>query len=389
MVSAAVAGDDLQAVARAASAALGCPVAISLPALGAPVIGPPGTASPEAIQRLVALCEAIIAGARSDEDAPNLVPIRIGEDVVGIVTPLGERPRAREHRSWLEAAAAAAAVTALISAARNGDIEDARRAFVLALMAAPPADVGAMISQARRLGLELEAGAVAICAWPDSGTSTPAAGELPGLFVEIGEQRLIGLLPAEKGLTVAAELETQGAGVALSSARRDPAALHDALREAELMAELLAGADAPVAGQDHTYRLLIGVLLRDADELEHLRAQTVLPLARYDGEHDTELVATLKEFLAHHGSTTETADAMGLHRHTVGYRLARVHEVAGLSPYESGGRERLGLGLKADQILLAAERCVGQTWPTRPALSRVPAPPPRAASADLRRPAAS
>ena len=47
---------------------------------------------------------------------------------------------------------------------------------------------------------------------------------------------------------------------------------------------------------------------------------------------------------------------MKLHRHTVGYRLARVHEVSGLSPYESDGRERLSLGLKADQILAANER---------------------------------
>ena len=42
---------------------------------------------------------------------------------------------------------------------------------------------------------------------------------------------------------------------------------------------------------------------------------------------------------------------MRLHRHTVGYRLSRVQEVSGLSPYESDGRERLSLGLKAHQIL--------------------------------------
>ena len=74
----------------------------------------------------------------------------------------------------------------------------------------------------------------------------------------------------------------------------------------------------------------------------------------YDAEHDTDLLVTLGTFLAHHGSTTETAEAMGLHRHTVGYRLSRVHEVSGLSPYESDGRERLSLGLKAAQILAAA-----------------------------------
>jgi hypothetical protein len=33
-----------------------------------------------------------------------------------------------------------------------------------------------------------------------------------------------------------------------------------------------------------------------------------------------------------------------------------VHEVSGLSPHESDGRERLGLGLKAHQLLDADRR---------------------------------
>jgi DNA-binding PucR family transcriptional regulator len=125
-----------------------------------------------------------------------------------------------------------------------------------------------------------------------------------------------------------------------------------ASREAELLAELKPAAN----GEDLTYRLLVGVLLREPGQLEQLRAQTISPLQAYDREHDTELVDTLREFFRQHGSTTDTAERMQLHRHTVGYRLARVHEVSGLSPYESEGRERLGLGLKADQILLANER---------------------------------
>jgi purine catabolism regulator len=142
------------------------------------------------------------------------------------------------------------------------------------------------------------------------------------------------------------------AGAAVSAVLR---ARNEELRESELLLEL--GSDgAGVAGQDETFKLLIGVLLRDRDELEQLRAQTISPLAVYDAEHDTELLPTLRAFLAHHGSTSETAEAMGLHRHTVGYRLARVHDVSGLSPHESDGRERLGLGLKAHEILEADDR---------------------------------
>src|SRR5438270_13763288 len=126
----------------------------------------------------------------------------------------------------------------------------------------------------------------------------------------------------------------------------------DSTWEGELLRELGPTAD----GQEPIYRLLVGVLLREPGELERLRAETVWALKAYDAEHGTELVGTLREFLLRDGSTTETAEQMRLHRHTVGYRLARVHEVSGLSPYESDGRERLSLGLKADQILAANER---------------------------------
>ncbi len=118
--------------------------------------------------------------------------------------------------------------------------------------------------------------------------------------------------------------------------------------------DVRGAADAAPRSTLDTYRLLIGVLIRNPEELRELRASTIAPLEAYDNAHDTELLATLRTFLANHGSTSATAAAMRLHRHTVGYRLARVQEVSGLSPYESDGRERLSLGLKADGIFGAA-----------------------------------
>ena len=185
------------------------------------------------------------------------------------------------------------------------------------------------------------------------------------LLAELSGGRVLGLSPladasgggASAGAeAVAAQLRELGMEAAVSAPRGDLAALHEALREAELMVELAAAPEALLAGQEETYRLLIGVLLRDSAEVELLRERTIAPLEAYDREHDTELLATLQAFLAHHGSTTETAEAMSLHRHTVGYRLSRVQEVSGLSPYESDGRERLSLGLKAHQILEADRR---------------------------------
>jgi purine catabolism regulator len=177
------------------------------------------------------------------------------------------------------------------------------------------------------------------------------------LLAELSEGLVLGLASPGSGVLeeLAGDLRALGFTVALSAPRRDCAALHEALREAAVLVALGLAPDVQVAGEDEIYRLLIGVLLRDPGELAALRERTISPLAAYDARHDTDLMETLTAFLAHDGSTTETADAMELHRHTVGYRLSRVHEVSGLSPYESDGRERLSLGLKAHQILEAEQ----------------------------------
>jgi len=309
--------------------------------------------------------------ARGADALADEVPVWIGRELIGIVAATvddrGTGVPPSEHRAWLEGAAAAAAVTALMREARNGDVRGSRRALLQAIGAGPPADIGALLDHARRLGIDLSSGAIAICAQAAGDQGPGPLDDLvsrdDALLAEMGDGRVLGLLPIAStppadstAAALTSELATRGMDVASSAPRRDPSALHEALREAELLLELTASPDGLVSGQEETHRLLIGVLLRDPEELELLRARTISPLIEYDAEHETELAATLQAFLVHHGSTTETAEAMNLHRHTVGYRLARVHEVSGLSPYESDGRERLSLGLKADQILAAERR---------------------------------
>jgi hypothetical protein len=260
-----------------------------------------------------------------------------------------------------ELAAAAQAIVRLIGGGGAGF--DERRALLEALVAGPPANVEVLVEQGRLHGVELAAGAIAICGLGGFGAGEPMdAGD--AFVVPLSSGRVVGLVPLGDGCELEADVlaeRLRGAGwqVGVSAPRRQPALLHEAVHEAMLLASLQpADEDAAAAGPgpDETYRLLIGVLLRDAVEFELLRASTISPVLEYDTEHDTELLITLETFLVHHGSTTETAEVMGLHRHTVGYRLSRVQEVSGLSPYESDGRERLSLGLKAAQILAAQKR---------------------------------
>ncbi len=384
LVAGAVAGDDLASVATTVAAALSRPVVIAIPALGAPVISPAESVDDAAGREIADHARAVIAGRAGAGVAPGAppapacvseaVPIRIGDQVVGIVAAVtstaapqsGDAPAA-ERRAWLDAAAAAASVTALIREAHAGGAAGPAEADLLAeLSTGEPDDLPAFLSRARRLGAELGSGAIAISARHGAGHSPPPLNGrvdtvAPALVSARGPGRLLGLVPlAGDGGADCAEqliqrLGDEGWTVAVSAPRRDPAQLHHAVLEAELLGELHSGKAAPT-GQEETYRLLIGVLLRDRDELQSLRERTISPLADYDARHDTDLLATLRAFLDHDGSTTETAEAMQLHRHTVGYRLSRVHEVSGLSPYESDGRERLSLGIKAHQILEAERR---------------------------------
>src|ERR1035437_5382504 len=128
LVSGAVAGDDLRSVAAAASAALGLPVVIAIPTLGEPVVSARDSLTPEAAGAVVAHAQEMIGG-----DPPALpqmiaeaVPVRIGEQVVGIVAALvvaGADRQVPEQRAWLEAAAAAATFTSLIADSQAGSPE--------------------------------------------------------------------------------------------------------------------------------------------------------------------------------------------------------------------------------------------------------------------------
>jgi hypothetical protein len=382
LISDAVAGGELRGVAETAARALGCPVVIAIPALGPPAIVPEGSVDESTAAAISAHAERTVAGEPPDPSptaAHEAVPVRIADQVVGIVAAVitTEDPRAsvetRDRHAWLQAAATAASVAALISESQVSSAPMGTGAEILAeLSVGAPEDLPELLVRARRAGVELRGGAVALAARrsPAPGgrnetTVRPAeqlAGRLPAepaLVAVTGPGRLRALVPlppaADGAIALADALRSDGWTVAQSAPRRDPSLLCLALREAELLGDLKASG-ALASGQEETYRLLIRVLLRDFEELETLREQTIGPVVAYDARHGTELLATLRAFLVHDGSTTETADAMRLHRHTVGYRLARVHDVSGLSPYGSTGRERLGLGLKAEQIITVAHK---------------------------------
>lgn len=101
-----------------------------------------------------------------------------------------------------------------------------------------------------------------------------------------------------------------------------------------------------------TYKLLLKLAETNPGELLSFYDETIAPLAKYDIDHDSQLVKTLEIYLAKEQNVADTASAMFVHRHTVRYRLTRIKDITGLDACNSEDRERLSVGLKAMRLTL-------------------------------------
>lgn len=190
------------------------------------------------------------------------------------------------------------------------------------------------------------------------------AGE-PVLVVPEGKRLLI--LAADGGVAVAACGEyALGAQTARNGAG---AGRNGAPQERD---ELVAGLSAPTgpAGAATAYRQAEQALSvarrrgRALVEHEEVAAGSVLPLLADDAvrafaegllralrEHDAtgrgDLVASLRAWLSRHGQWDAAAADLGVHRHTLRYRMRRVEEILGRSLDDPDVRMELWLALKA------------------------------------------
>jgi DNA-binding PucR family transcriptional regulator len=80
---------------------------------------------------------------------------------------------------------------------------------------------------------------------------------------------------------------------------------------------------------------------RDLEPFEVL----IEPLVAYDQERGSDLIRTLKVYLAAGANASEAADRLFLHRNSLLYRLARIGELTDLDLKDSQARLALQLGL--------------------------------------------
>lgn len=383
-----------------------------------------GAGLPEVVRSAARLLDASIVltdrsgvvlaeAARSPADARSLmgdgkdvdaVELRVADELVGVLRMRfsSDAPEHGETMLRLVTTLIASEVERVRAPARAS--EQAIDQFVHALLARRISDQEAAHARAAELGLELGDGASIVVArahahvavedgWRDRvraiaerGARAAVAGTIASLpeRSDVSGAEIVLVIPGGEaesiraGEAVLREFQADLAGYSFALGRSRVAAqpldLARAGSEALLAANVAEGDEsASLLAFDATgaYRLLLPAMSEDPAELQRFYAETIEPLVAYDEQYETDLVTTVETFLDCDGNVAATAQRLFTHRHTVRYRLDRVHELCGLDVGSTDGREKLSLGLKAMRVLGIATRGGPATEPGA-ATGRVP-----------------
>jgi purine catabolism regulator len=89
-----------------------------------------------------------------------------------------------------------------------------------------------------------------------------------------------------------------------------------------------------------------GLVALLADDAVRAYADALLaPLAEYGAQARGSLVESLRVWLAHNGQWDTAASELGVHRHTLRYRMGRVERLLGRPLNDAGTRMELWLAL--------------------------------------------
>ncbi|WP_422774341.1 PucR family transcriptional regulator [Plantactinospora sp. WMMC1484] len=158
----------------------------------------------------------------------------------------------------------------------------------------------------------------------------------PGTVLAVlggGPAELAGFPDAVRGVVagLVPGLGTGRVGVGISGPAAGPEALPGAVEQAghALTTALAASGTGIVvsAGDLASHLLLLSGVPPEARRA--FRDRVLGPVLAYDREHDTDLVATLDEFLACAGSWSRAAARLHLHVNTLRYRIGRVEQLTG------------------------------------------------------------
>ncbi len=236
---------------------------------------------------------------------------------------------------------------ALLRSAAGGDLEVRRRQLVDDLVERRWRSPGELVARARVLGLSFTAGRYAALVVTDLGTADPdevvraAVGALaPGtaLGADVGEEvvvvvRTSAVMAAARAVLRAVdELNATSPRVVAGTVVDRLEDVDGSITRARAALALTVDDERVVSAADMTASLLLADL-RDTSLARQLVREEIGGLTDHDAAHGSDLVRTLRVYLAHSSSKVRTSEALRLRRQTLYGRLLRIEELIGdISP---------------------------------------------------------
>ncbi len=310
------------------------------------------------------------------------VPVRDGiGGLISVIAPESELDQVA--RLAVARAASACAIELDRERAVRRARDELEGEFVESLLAGTYSSEDAMRERAERLGFDLDGSTVVLVARIEgSADSSRARHQLlrgghgwiqrraPGALCTVRGGALAAVLPLGQEADGAAlqrlagDLRMECAGavgsdeVSVGVGRPKPglSGVRASYREADqalTMGSRLFGGGRVVGFSDlGLYRLLYA--LQGHSELREFFDDQVRALIDYDRRTGAGLMRTLEAFFRCHGSPTEMAALLHLHRNTVLYRLRRIEEIGRLRLDDPETRLNLHLCLRVREVLLAS-----------------------------------
>jgi len=312
-------------------------------------------------------------------------PVPVRDGIGGLVSVIA---REAELDQVARLAVARAASACAIELDRERAVRSARDEmegeFVESLLAGTYSSEDVVRERAERLGFDLDEGTAVLVARLDGAPDTSSrvrhqllvAGQgwirrrAPGALCTVRGGGLAAVVTHQEPIEsvalrrLAADLRLECAGAVGSDAvsvglgRPKPgiAGVRASYREADqalTMGTRLFGSGRVVSfGELGLYRLLYA--LQGHSELRDFYDDQVRALLEYDKRTGAGLMQTLEAFFRSHGSPTEMAHSLHLHRNTVLYRLRRIEEIGRLRLDDPEVRLNLHLCLRVREVLQAS-----------------------------------
>ncbi|MGP8298782.1 PucR family transcriptional regulator [Streptomyces inhibens] len=301
---------------------------------------PLGTAERYAVHSAVALLTLTTERSRALQDAEQ----RLGAAVLKMLLA-GEPDHARAVAGQLYGGLLDAPFRMVVAEPVAGDDPSAGGAADAGSQGALDALADAMDAAAARTG-------EAVLAVPDGGrlivlvADGGAAADACAAYAAEVEARA-GAQARPRGRAARSETGHGGPGVAVGlSAPTGPMAAANAYRQAEQALSVARRRGRTLVEHEDVAAGSVLPLLAD-DAVRAFADGLLRALREHDATGRGDLVASLRAWLARHGQWDAAAADLGVHRHTLRYRMRRVEEILGRSLDDADVRMELWLALKA------------------------------------------